>query len=109
MNCVFEGQVTLADGVQIGANCVLRNAAIGPATSIEPFTLIDDAKVGCDGVPEVGAGEPRGRPVACDTNPSPTYPNSSPPVGSPRGSARSTSSSCASRRAAGTSGMADDR
>ena len=46
MNCVFEGQVTLADGVQIGANCVLRNAAIGPATSIEPFTLIDDAKVG---------------------------------------------------------------
>jgi bifunctional UDP-N-acetylglucosamine pyrophosphorylase/glucosamine-1-phosphate N-acetyltransferase len=46
VNCVFEGDVTLGDGVRIGANCVLRNVAVGPGTSIEPFTLIDDAKVG---------------------------------------------------------------
>ena len=46
VNCVFEGVVTLADGVQIGPNCVLRNVTIGPGTSIEPFTLIDDAKIG---------------------------------------------------------------
>jgi bifunctional UDP-N-acetylglucosamine pyrophosphorylase / glucosamine-1-phosphate N-acetyltransferase len=26
VNCVFEGEVALADGVRIGANCVLRNA-----------------------------------------------------------------------------------
>jgi bifunctional UDP-N-acetylglucosamine pyrophosphorylase/glucosamine-1-phosphate N-acetyltransferase len=46
VNCVFEGEVELADGVRIGANCVLRNAVVGPGTSIEPFTLIDDAKIG---------------------------------------------------------------
>ena len=46
VNCVFEGEVTLADGVRIGANCVLRNVAVGPGTCIEPFTLIDDAKIG---------------------------------------------------------------
>jgi bifunctional UDP-N-acetylglucosamine pyrophosphorylase/glucosamine-1-phosphate N-acetyltransferase len=46
VNCVFEGEVTLADGVRIGANCVLRNVAVGPGTSVEPFTLIDDAKIG---------------------------------------------------------------
>jgi bifunctional UDP-N-acetylglucosamine pyrophosphorylase / glucosamine-1-phosphate N-acetyltransferase len=46
VNCVFEGEVTLADGVRIGANCVLRNVTVGPGTCIEPFTLIDDAKIG---------------------------------------------------------------
>ena len=25
VNCVFEGRVALGDGVQVGANCVLRN------------------------------------------------------------------------------------
>src|SRR5262249_30070294 len=46
VNCLFEGEVTLADGVRIGANCVLRNTAVGPGTAIEPFTLIDEAKIG---------------------------------------------------------------
>jgi len=46
VNCVFEGQVKLGDGVQVGANCVLRNASVAAATRIDAFTLIDDAQVG---------------------------------------------------------------
>ncbi|WP_205171457.1 bifunctional UDP-N-acetylglucosamine diphosphorylase/glucosamine-1-phosphate N-acetyltransferase GlmU, partial [Burkholderia sp. LMG 13014] len=32
VNCVFEGNVTLADNVTIGANCVIRNASVGTGT-----------------------------------------------------------------------------
>ncbi|MBI4194494.1 MAG: bifunctional UDP-N-acetylglucosamine diphosphorylase/glucosamine-1-phosphate N-acetyltransferase GlmU [Betaproteobacteria bacterium] len=46
VNCVFEGDVKLADGVEIGANCMLRNVEIGPGTRIEPFSLIDSAVIG---------------------------------------------------------------
>ncbi|HSE00481.1 MAG TPA: bifunctional UDP-N-acetylglucosamine diphosphorylase/glucosamine-1-phosphate N-acetyltransferase GlmU [Burkholderiales bacterium] len=46
INCVFEGEVRLADGVEIGANCVIKDAAVGPGTRIEPFTSIDGAKIG---------------------------------------------------------------
>ncbi len=46
VNCVFEGDVQLADGVQIGANCVLRNARIGPGAVILPFSHIEGALVG---------------------------------------------------------------
>ncbi|MHB1352350.1 MAG: bifunctional UDP-N-acetylglucosamine diphosphorylase/glucosamine-1-phosphate N-acetyltransferase GlmU [Thiobacillus sp.] len=46
VNCVFEGRVELGDGVQIGANCVLRNVAIAAGTRLDAFTLIDDATVG---------------------------------------------------------------
>ena len=46
VNCVFEGKVSLASGVEIGANCVLRNVEIGIATRIEPFTHIDEATIG---------------------------------------------------------------
>ncbi|MEN9316513.1 MAG: UDP-N-acetylglucosamine diphosphorylase/glucosamine-phosphate N-acetyltransferase [Pseudomonadota bacterium] len=46
VNCVFEGEVTLGDGVRIGANCVLRNARIAAGAEILPFTHIDDAVVG---------------------------------------------------------------
>ncbi|HEX7685076.1 MAG TPA: bifunctional UDP-N-acetylglucosamine diphosphorylase/glucosamine-1-phosphate N-acetyltransferase GlmU [Trinickia sp.] len=50
VNCVFEGTVSLGDGVTIGANCVLRDAAIGAGTRIEPFTHIDGAQVGVHAV-----------------------------------------------------------
>jgi bifunctional UDP-N-acetylglucosamine pyrophosphorylase / glucosamine-1-phosphate N-acetyltransferase len=50
INCVFEGSVTLADGVTIGAHCVLRNATVGAGTRIEPFTHIDGATVGAQAV-----------------------------------------------------------
>ena len=46
VNCVFEGLVELADGVQVGANCVLRNVKVAAATRIDAFTLIDDALIG---------------------------------------------------------------
>ncbi len=46
VNCVFEGQVHLGDGVQVGANCVLRNASVAAGTRIDVFTLIDEAQVG---------------------------------------------------------------
>ncbi len=48
VNSIFEGEVTLADGVSIGANCVLRNVEVGPGTRIEPFTHIDDAAIGAN-------------------------------------------------------------
>lgn len=46
VNCVFEGRVHLGDGVQVGANCVLRNTTVAAGTFIDAFTLIDDAEIG---------------------------------------------------------------
>ncbi len=46
VNCVFEGRVELGDNVQVGANCVLRNATVAAGTRIDAFTLIDDATIG---------------------------------------------------------------
>jgi bifunctional UDP-N-acetylglucosamine pyrophosphorylase/glucosamine-1-phosphate N-acetyltransferase len=48
VNCVFEGDVRLAEGVEVGAHCVLRDAEIGRGTRIEPFTFIDAAKIGAN-------------------------------------------------------------
>jgi bifunctional UDP-N-acetylglucosamine pyrophosphorylase/glucosamine-1-phosphate N-acetyltransferase len=50
VNCVFEGRVELAEGVAIGANCVLKNCRIGSGTRIAPFCHIEDAVVGPDSV-----------------------------------------------------------
>jgi bifunctional UDP-N-acetylglucosamine pyrophosphorylase/glucosamine-1-phosphate N-acetyltransferase len=46
VNCVFEGHVELGEGVQVGANCVLRNVKVAAGTRIDAFTLIDDAQIG---------------------------------------------------------------
>jgi len=46
VGCVFEGKVTLGDGVTIGAHCVIRNATIAAGAVIQPFTLMDEAAVG---------------------------------------------------------------
>ncbi|HET9644419.1 MAG TPA: bifunctional UDP-N-acetylglucosamine diphosphorylase/glucosamine-1-phosphate N-acetyltransferase GlmU [Burkholderiaceae bacterium] len=46
VNCVFEGRVTLADGVRIGPNCVIRDADIGPGAIIHAFTHIEGASIG---------------------------------------------------------------
>ncbi len=52
VNCVFEGRVTLGEGVRIGAHCVIANAQIGAGAVIHPFTHIDGEKAGV----EVGEG-----------------------------------------------------
>lgn len=52
VNCVFEGQVTLGDGVRIGANCVIANCTIAAGAVIHPFTHIDGEKLGV----EIGEG-----------------------------------------------------
>lgn len=46
VNCVFEGEVTLADGVTVGPNCVVRNCLIGENAEIRPFCHLDGAKIG---------------------------------------------------------------
>ncbi|HSI46616.1 MAG TPA: bifunctional UDP-N-acetylglucosamine diphosphorylase/glucosamine-1-phosphate N-acetyltransferase GlmU [Methylophilus sp.] len=46
INCVFEGNVTIEDDVQIGPQCVIRNAVIAKGTRLAAFTHIDDATIG---------------------------------------------------------------
>ena len=46
VNVIFEGRVTLGDGVRIGAHSILRDAVIEAGARIEPFSLIDSARVG---------------------------------------------------------------
>jgi bifunctional UDP-N-acetylglucosamine pyrophosphorylase/glucosamine-1-phosphate N-acetyltransferase len=41
VNCVFEGVVSLGDGVRIGPNCVIANANIGAGTFVQAFSHID--------------------------------------------------------------------
>jgi bifunctional UDP-N-acetylglucosamine pyrophosphorylase/glucosamine-1-phosphate N-acetyltransferase len=41
VNCVFEGHVSLGEGVSIGANCVIANADIGAGSQVLPFSHID--------------------------------------------------------------------
>jgi bifunctional UDP-N-acetylglucosamine pyrophosphorylase/glucosamine-1-phosphate N-acetyltransferase len=50
VNCIFEGTVELAEAVEVGPNCVLRNARIGAGARLAAFTHIEDAVVGPDGV-----------------------------------------------------------
>jgi bifunctional UDP-N-acetylglucosamine pyrophosphorylase/glucosamine-1-phosphate N-acetyltransferase len=56
VNCVFEGQVSLGEGVRIGANCVIRDAVIGAGAVIHPFTHIEGGKPGSKDAVEVGEG-----------------------------------------------------
>jgi bifunctional UDP-N-acetylglucosamine pyrophosphorylase/glucosamine-1-phosphate N-acetyltransferase len=46
VNCIFEGRVRLADGVKIGANCILRDVEIGAGTEVMPVSLMEEARVG---------------------------------------------------------------
>jgi bifunctional UDP-N-acetylglucosamine pyrophosphorylase / glucosamine-1-phosphate N-acetyltransferase len=46
VNCVFEGQVHLGEGVRIGPNCVIANARIASGAVIHAFTHIDGEKLG---------------------------------------------------------------
>lgn len=46
VGCVFEGRVDLADGVRIGAYCVLRDCSIGAGTEVLPFSHMTGATIG---------------------------------------------------------------
>jgi bifunctional UDP-N-acetylglucosamine pyrophosphorylase/glucosamine-1-phosphate N-acetyltransferase len=48
VNCVFEGKVTLGDGVRIGANCVLRDVTLGAGTQVLPFSHLEESTVGAN-------------------------------------------------------------
>ncbi|MDP2256913.1 MAG: bifunctional UDP-N-acetylglucosamine diphosphorylase/glucosamine-1-phosphate N-acetyltransferase GlmU [Polaromonas sp.] len=52
VNCLFEGHVSLGDGVRVGANCVIANCVIAAGAVIHPFTHIDGEKLGV----QVGEG-----------------------------------------------------
>lgn len=46
VGCVFEGEVELGDGVEVGPYCVIRSARIGAGARILPYTHIDGAAIG---------------------------------------------------------------
>jgi bifunctional UDP-N-acetylglucosamine pyrophosphorylase/glucosamine-1-phosphate N-acetyltransferase len=48
INCIFEGEVILASGVKVGANCILKDCVIGENTIIKPNSIIEEAIVGDD-------------------------------------------------------------
>lgn len=52
VNCVFEGDVTLGDGVSIGPNCVIANAKIAAGVVLQAYTHIDGEGAGV----EIGEG-----------------------------------------------------
>ena len=46
INCVFEGEVKLGAGVQIGPNCLLKNCELAAGTVVEANSIIEEAIVG---------------------------------------------------------------
>lgn len=46
VGCVFEGRVVLADGVRIGAHCVLRDCEIAAGAVVHPLCHLEGARVG---------------------------------------------------------------
>lgn len=45
INTLFEGEVTLADGVEVGPNCMIKNSVIGAGTRVEANSVIDGATI----------------------------------------------------------------
>jgi bifunctional UDP-N-acetylglucosamine pyrophosphorylase/glucosamine-1-phosphate N-acetyltransferase len=48
VGCVFEGTVRLADGAQVAAYCVLKDATVGAGSRIAPYSHLEDATVGAN-------------------------------------------------------------
>ena len=48
VNCVFEGDVTLADGVVIEPNCIIINSTIAKGSHIKAFSHIEDSVLADD-------------------------------------------------------------
>lgn len=48
VNVVFEGDVTLGDGVTIGPNCVIKNTRVGAGATVHAMSHLEEAEVGCN-------------------------------------------------------------
>jgi bifunctional UDP-N-acetylglucosamine pyrophosphorylase/glucosamine-1-phosphate N-acetyltransferase len=48
VGCVFEGVVTLADGVVVGPHCVLKDTTVGAGSEIVPFSHLVGATIGAN-------------------------------------------------------------
>ncbi len=48
VGCVFEGEVELGDGVEIGPYCVLKDVKVAAGVRIAPFCHFDSANIGPD-------------------------------------------------------------
>ncbi len=48
VNCVFEGDIELADGVVIEPNCIIINSKIGAGSHIKAYTHIEDSVLAAD-------------------------------------------------------------
>jgi bifunctional UDP-N-acetylglucosamine pyrophosphorylase/glucosamine-1-phosphate N-acetyltransferase len=46
VNVIIEGDVMLGDDVTVGANTILRSCSIGNGTTINPFSLVENAYIG---------------------------------------------------------------
>ena len=46
INCIFEGEVKIGEGVRIGAHSILKNVNVEIGTTILPFSLIENADIG---------------------------------------------------------------
>ncbi len=46
VGCVFEGTVSLADGVAIGAHCVLKDVTVEAGSQVLPFSHLEGAAIG---------------------------------------------------------------
>ncbi len=52
INCVFEGEVNLGNGVTIGPGCMIKNSTIASDCMIKPYSVIENAVI--DKQTEVG-------------------------------------------------------
>jgi bifunctional UDP-N-acetylglucosamine pyrophosphorylase / glucosamine-1-phosphate N-acetyltransferase len=48
INCVFEGEVELGDGVTIEPNCVIINSKLGAGTHVKAFSHIEESVLAAD-------------------------------------------------------------
>lgn len=48
VGCVFEGEITLADGVHVGPYCVIKNSQIGAGTELQAYSHLDQANTAED-------------------------------------------------------------
>jgi bifunctional UDP-N-acetylglucosamine pyrophosphorylase/glucosamine-1-phosphate N-acetyltransferase len=46
IDCLFEGDVLLGDGVKVGAHSILRDVKIAAGSAVAPFSLIESTEIG---------------------------------------------------------------